>query len=101
MTSKDKYAKKAATEIRRNGHTIRTNRYLAFKKGWAEKLSRGDTDVWDKSEADHLRLMVDACSGKKESDEEFRRLYLEAVKKSPNTRMTAAEIALFKAEGLI
>ena len=101
MTSKDKYAKKAATQIRRNGHTVLSNRYLAFKKGWMEKLDRGDTDIWDKSNADHLRLMVDACSGKKDSDEEFRRLYLEAVKKNPNTRMTAAELALFRAEGLI
>ena len=101
MTSKDKYAKKAATQIRRNGHTVRSNRYLAFKKGWMEKLDRGDTDIWDKSNADHLRLMVDACSGKKDSDEEFRRLYLEAVKKNPNTRMTAAELALFRAEELI
>ena len=66
-----------------------------------EKLDRGDTDIWDKSNADHLRLMVDACSGKKDSDEEFRRLYLEAVKKNPNTRMTAAELALFRAEELI
>ena len=101
MTSKDKYAKKAATQIRRNGHTVRSNRYLAFKKGWMEKLDRGDTDIWDKSNADHLRLMVDVCSGKKDSDEEFRRLYLEAVKKNPNTRMIAAELALFRAEGLI
>ena len=66
-----------------------------------EKLDRGDTDIWDKSNADHLRLMVDACSGKKDSDEEFRRLYLEALKKNPNTRLTAAELALFRAEGLI
>ena len=101
MTSKDKYAKKAATQIRRNGHTVRSNRYLAFKKGWMEKLDRGDTDIWDKSNADHLRLMVDACSGKKDSDEEFCRLYLEAVKRNPSNRLNAAEIALFKAEGLI
>ena len=66
-----------------------------------EKLDRGDTDICDKSNADHLRLMVDACSGKKDSDEEFRRLYLEALKKNPNTRLTAAELALFRAEGLI
>ena len=101
MTSKDKYAKQAATQIRRNGQTVRSNRYLAFKTGWMEKLDRGDTDIWDKSNADHLRLMVAACSGKKDSDEELRRLYLEAVKKNPNTRMTAAELALFRAEGLI
>ncbi len=101
MTNKNKYAKQAATEIRRNGHTVRTNRYLAFKNGWGEKLSRGDTDIWDKSQADHLRFVVDACSGKKDSDEEFCRLYLEAVKRNPSNRLNAAEIALFKAEGLI
>ncbi len=98
MTKKpNKFEREAATQIRRNGHTVRTQRYLAFKKGWRQKIEFGETDLWDKSNADHTRFMVDFASGK-HGDPEVREEYLKAFKENPN--LDPVERSLLKAEGL-
>jgi len=100
MTSKnDKYARKAATSVRRNGHTVRTERYLAFKKGWQQKLSNGDDAIWDKSNADHSRWMADFLVGKIKGDPDAREAILRTFREKPNLDRVVR--ALLKAEGLI
>ena len=99
MTKKpNKFEREAATQIRRNGHTVRTQRYLALKKGWRQKIELGEKDVWDKANADHTRFMVDFASGK-HGDPEVRKEYLKAFKENPN--LNPVERSLLKAEGLI
>ncbi len=97
MTKKiNKYAKKAATEIRRNGHTVRTNKYLALDRKW--RPDSGNPPKWDKSSADHTRFMVDFAAGK-HGDPLVREEYLRVFKENPH--LDPVQYSLLKAEGLI